>query len=108
MIEEESGEAVIQEAFTICDGVCEFLGQDFEPAMLGSERSAAQLGDVPEWYWHQQVHKPINPKNPGKGRTNFTASEKEQVQRIIGEELSARGYPPATERPRPSEENKHR
>jgi glycosyltransferase involved in cell wall biosynthesis len=83
----------------VVPGVCTFLGIDYEPEMIVSERSARALGDVPEWYWHKQVAAPINPKNPGKGRANFTASERETLQRIIGEELAALGYPSATEKP---------
>ena len=77
-------------------GVCAFLGLEFEPAMLSSERSAGALGDVPEWYWHQQVAAPINPKNSGKSRTYFSADEKRALQGIIGDELASLGYAPAT------------
>lgn len=81
----------------VVPGVCQFLGVNYEPEMLGSENSATALGDVPEWYWHKQVGAPINPKNPGKGRTNFTKSEKDLIQRIVGAQLDELGYPAATE-----------
>ena len=52
--------------------------------------------DVPEWYWHQQVNDPINPKNPGKGRSNFSTAEKQEIDRIMGDELTSLGYAPAS------------
>jgi hypothetical protein len=76
--------------------VCAFLGVEFEPPMISSEDSAKKLGDVAEWYWHGQVHDPINPANTGKGRVNLVASEREFVQQILGAKLEALGYPPAT------------
>lgn len=75
--------------------LCEFLAVKFEPAMLGSERSASALGDVPEWYWHEEVARPIHGGNIGKGRRFFSATEREELQRIIGGELAALGYAPA-------------
>jgi hypothetical protein len=90
-------EDLIAKPEEIVPGVCRFLDVPFEPQMLRSERSAGVLGDVPEWYWHKQVAAPINPKNPGKGRANFTAGERARIQHIIGEELAALGYPAATE-----------
>jgi len=82
----------------VVPGVCQFLGVDYEPQMVSSERSATALGDVPEWYWHKQVSAPINAKNPGKGRANFTASELAFIQGVAGEEMASLGYPPPTEK----------
>ena len=87
-------------------GLCEFLNVDFEPQMVSSEKSAPKLGDVAEWYWHGQVHAPINPRNTGKGRTNFVAHEKELLQKLLGEDLEQLGYLPATADPKPSEGTK--
>ena len=88
-------EQLVSNPNDVVPGVCEFLGVDFEPQMTSSEKSATQLGDVPEWYWHKQVSAPINAKNPGKGRANFTASELDFIQSIIGPELAKLGYAPA-------------
>ncbi len=76
-------------------GVCTFLGVDFEPSMLASESAAPTLGDVPAFFWHAQVAKPINAKNPGKARRMFSRSEKERLDRLIGPALREFGYPPA-------------
>ena len=92
-------EELVRDAETVVRGACRFLGVDFEPAMLHSEGSAKSLGDVPEWSWHAQVKNPINASNPGKGRAYLTAREKERLQVILGSELAALGYPPATEKP---------
>lgn len=78
-------------------GVCSFLEVDFEPAMLTSEGVAGRLGDVAAWSWHEQVGKPIDPGRVGNGRRYLTPAERETLQRIIGPELSALGYPPATD-----------
>ncbi len=77
----------------------EFLGVEPEPAMLASERSASDLGDVPEWYWHEEVARPIHAGNIGKGRRFFSPEERVELQAIIGGELAAYGYPPADAEP---------
>lgn len=88
-------EELVAEPERVVRGVCAFLGVAFEPAMLASEGSAAGLGDVPEWRWHARVAQPIDASNPGKGRAFLTPHERERVQRILGPELAALGYPPA-------------
>ena len=77
-------------------GVCEFLGVPFEPAMVTSEKGASELGDVPAWFWHQQVNRPINAKNAGKGRSFFSEEAKRTIERLCGDALRELGYPPAT------------
>ncbi len=77
-------------------GLCDFLGVALEPAMLTSEDSAASLGDVPVLREHLEVSEPINVSNVGKGRLDFSAAEREQLQEIIGARLAMFGYPPAT------------
>ena len=79
--------------------VCEFLGVEFEPAMLSSHHKTGGLGDIPAWAWHKQVSQPINARNTGKGRTYLSRPERERLQRIIGPELEALGYAPATDDP---------
>ena len=67
--------------------------------MPPSEAGASALGDVPAWSWHAQVAKPINAMNPGKARRVFTQAEREELQALIGDELQAFGYLPATADP---------
>lgn len=76
--------------------ICAFLNINFEPEMLASEQVAQKLGDVPMLSHHQQVAKPINVNNIGKGRRKFTKEENEVLQNIIGQELEKLGYPPCT------------
>ena len=79
-------------------GVCEFLGVGYEPQMAtSSEVNSAYLGDIPEWFWHEEAQKPISSRNVGKGRKNFTPEEKRLIQSIMGADLEALGYPPATD-----------
>lgn len=87
-------------------GLCEFLNVEFEPEMITSEKSATKLGDVAEWYWHGQVHAPINAANTGKGRTNLVPREREILQKMIGDDLEFLGYLPATADPEPRAEAK--
>ena len=77
-------------------GICDFMRIPFEGQMVGSESSAEGLGDVPAWYWHNQVNDPINSKNMGKGRSFFSEREREIIQSILGAELTSLGYPPAS------------
>ncbi len=92
-------EDLVADSETTIRGVCEFLGVEFEPAMLHSEGTAAKLGDVPEWSWHRQVTKPINARNPGKGRAYFSEHQKRALQEIMGAQLEALGYRPCTDTP---------
>ena len=73
--------------------VCAFLGVEFEPAMLTSEAGSSKLGDVPAWFWHAQVAKPINAANVGKARRMFSRAEREELQRLLGPALEELGYP---------------
>ncbi len=67
--------------------------------MLTQDSRSSELGDVPAWFWHAQVAKPINVANPGKARHLFLRSEKEELQRTIGSALEEFGYPAATAEP---------
>jgi glycosyltransferase involved in cell wall biosynthesis len=75
-------------------GVCEFLGVDFEPQMLSSEKVAKQLGDVPAWFWHQNVNRPIEARHAGKGRSLFSKQQLASMRAIIGPEMAKLDYPP--------------
>jgi glycosyltransferase involved in cell wall biosynthesis len=74
-------------------GVCAFLGIEFEPAMLSSERVARELGDVPAWFWHANVNRPIDPRQAGKGRALFSPAQRAAMRAIIGEEMARLDYP---------------
>ena len=77
--------------------LCDFLEVPFSREMLGGEEQAAEMGDVPAWFWHRQVNDPINPENKGKGRRYFLDSEKKLLDEWIGAELAQFGYPPCTD-----------
>jgi glycosyltransferase involved in cell wall biosynthesis len=88
-------ESLVADPAATVERLCAFLGVEPEPAMLGSEASASDLGDVPAWYWHEEVGRPIHAGNVGKGRRYFSAEERADLERVIGPELAAYGYPPA-------------
>jgi len=92
-------EDLIQTPEAAARKLCEFLNVEFEPQMVTSEKSAPKLGDVAEWYWHGQVHAPINPNNTGKGRTNLVMRERKILQDMMGKDLELLGYRPATAEP---------
>lgn len=74
-------------------GVCEFLEVEFEPGMLSSESQAGKLGDVPAWFWHENVNKPIDGRNVGKGRSFFSASQLARMKELVGAQMVELGYP---------------
>lgn len=88
-------ESLVSDPQAVVTELCEFLGIEPEPAMLASENAAAGLGDVPRWYWHGEVARPIHPGNIGKGHRYLSAIERQRLQGLIGEQLARLGYPPA-------------
>ncbi len=74
--------------------VCRFLEIEYQPTMLLPPENVNELGDIPEWFWHKQAGDKINPENSGKGRRYLSAKQREELQKIIGEELEFLGYPP--------------
>lgn len=76
--------------------ICQFLNVEFEAQMLFSQDLADGMGDVPVLSEHVEVGKPINTANIGTGRNDFSVTEKEQLQSIIGKELEIFGYPSCT------------
>lgn len=71
-------------------GVCAFLDVEFEAEMAVGR--------------FDRAHNPGDPRVPGKGRRNFSAQEREELQRLIGADLAELGYPPATD-PVPASED---
>ncbi len=90
-------ESLVTDTRSTINRVCEFLEVDFESQMIASEASARAMGDVPAYDWHREVFKPVTTANIGKGRTCFlTTKEKQDLQTIIGRQMSELGYQPCT------------
>ena len=52
--------------------MCEFLGEDYEPAMLDSRDTAANVAAEHEW-WKESVSGPLNTASVGRWRTDMSA-----------------------------------
>ncbi len=87
-------EDLVAQPETTLRGVCEFLEIDFEPGMVSSERNAEKLGDVPAWFWHENVTKPISQKNVGKGRSFFSNEDRAVIRSVVGADMNRLDYPP--------------
>lgn len=88
-------EALVSDPESVARELCEFLEIEFEPQMVASESGVENLGDVPRWYWHDEVARPIHCGNIGKGRRSLSRRQKERLEALIGGELARRGYPAA-------------
>jgi GT2 family glycosyltransferase len=75
-------------------GVCAFLEVEFEAEMVSSEGGAEKLGDVPAWFWHENVTKPINQRSVGKGRNYFSNADRAMIRSIAGGDMARLEYPP--------------
>jgi glycosyltransferase involved in cell wall biosynthesis len=93
MCHEVSYETLVSEPEPTLRGVCEFMEIDFEPQMISSEKNADQLGDVPAWFWHENVTRPINQKSVGKGRSFFSNADRQVIRSIAGADMARLGYP---------------
>lgn len=66
--------------------LCDFLGLDFEPAMLTLSRPTENLGDA-------KGQQRIVSSNTEKWRTKMPDRQRALVERLAGEELRSLGYP---------------
>jgi hypothetical protein len=74
--------------------VCGFLGVDFESAMLDfHQRHQNVEEEMPEGQHHRLLSKPATAEHVGRYREVFGASQLALVERLLGEEMQALGYP---------------
>ena len=72
--------------------VCDFLGEEMEPALLAHEKTpAAKKGAALSESW-QNTGGPILKSNSGKYRTALSEAEIAQVEQAAGEMMDALGY----------------
>lgn len=73
--------------------VCSWLALEYRDDMVTSASSAPDLGDVPTLGHHRQVLAPITTSSIGRGRRGLDDAKRQQLQRLLGPNLAATGYP---------------
>lgn len=72
--------------------VCEFLGEDFEPAMLSWQETVAQKVPGREMNIHQKLHKPPSPDDTYRWKRELAAPRVFMVEAYLREQLVQEGY----------------
>lgn len=70
--------------------VCEFLGEEFEPAMLKQNQLAARVGGGIDA--HIEVQRPISDSSVGRWRQELNPFQKKLADRLAGSTLTEFGY----------------
>ena len=74
-------------------GVCEFLGEDFDPAMLRYyERPGSELGFDPSESWKLNTLRPLDPGRLEAWREKLSPIQIALIERAAGEHLEGLGY----------------
>jgi O-antigen/teichoic acid export membrane protein len=74
--------------------ICGFLGIDFEPSMLAFYQQHPSLEeDMAEGRHHWLLSKPATTEHIGRYQQVFSPSQIALVERLLGEEMQALGYP---------------
>lgn len=79
--------------------MCEFLGEDYDPAMSAPNKLASVA--VPEYKtWHTLTHRAPTTERIQSWRTRLTEEELRQCEAAFGDRLARFGYEPSTPVPR--------
>jgi O-antigen/teichoic acid export membrane protein len=73
--------------------ICGFLGVDFEPSMLAFYRQHENPEEMAEGRHHWLLSRPATTEHIGRYRQVFSPSQIALVERLLGEEMQALGYP---------------
>lgn len=87
-------EELVREPTRIVRGVCDFLGIDFEPAMLSQTAHASSMGDVVRYTHHTRALLPISADSIGEGRRKLDPRTLRALSHVIGPQLEELGYEP--------------
>lgn len=71
--------------------ICKFLNFSFENAMLLQDVKSKKPADI-NYEHHQNIVNPINIQSIGKWKSYFSASEKEEIHKLLGKNLMKLGY----------------
>ncbi|WP_285578495.1 sulfotransferase family protein [Actinoallomurus iriomotensis] len=84
-------ERLIGDPATELKGLCEFLGEDYDPAMSAPGRIAAVA--VPgRKVWHSRTHQEVTTARAGTWRTRLTTAEIVLCETVAGDLLRDHGY----------------
>lgn len=84
-------EKLIEDPTAELEALCEFLGEEFDPAMCEPGQVAAVA--VPgRKVWHQRTHDEVNNKRAGTWRTRLTPGEIALCETVAGGLLREHGY----------------
>ena len=86
-------ESLTAEPAAELEKICDFLGVDFEPSMLAFHQRQQNVEDMGEGRHHRLLSKPATTEHIGRYRDAFTPSQIALVERLLGEEMQALGYP---------------
>lgn len=85
-------EALVQKPEAHLRTICDFLGEDFEPAMLQQEKLARER--IPtDSHFFANVRNPINTQSVGRWREKLTPRDLRLLQHIAGAKMVELGYP---------------
>ncbi len=71
--------------------ICDFIGEQYEPAMLDSRASAANVAAEHEW-WKASVSGPLNTSSVGRWRTGMSADARRFAALHLAAFLREHGY----------------
>ena len=75
--------------------ICSFLGEPYEPEMLGYSESAEGVVPAESLRWHRNSVRPPDPAKLGEWRTKLSLGEQAIVDELAGPALELFGYPRA-------------
>lgn len=85
-------EDLVSDYPTVLPKLCDFLGEDFDEAMLRPQKLARQLPGKQRRKWHWRTAKYIGPRRVGTHTELLTPREAALVERVAGPRLRALGY----------------
>ncbi|MFW5933456.1 MAG: sulfotransferase family protein, partial [Actinomycetota bacterium] len=90
-------EDLVSDPQPVLEGICDFLDEDFHPAMLEPHKVADDA--VPDYKaWHEQTHKPVSASQVRSWETGLERNEIRLMEHVAGAELEAYGYELSTSR----------
>ncbi len=74
-------------------GLCSFLGEEYDGAMLHPQQVAAQVAP-PRKHWHQRLEGALDPGRITSWSDGLEPAERDLIQYVAGERLARYGYDP--------------
>lgn len=85
-------ESLLDDPEGVLRGVCAFLGEEYDPAMLAYHEREAAGYTASERGWKEGTRKPLDRSRIGAFREKLTAREVWTVERVVGEHMGRLGY----------------